>query len=76
MSKQDQVIEILAKIANKEKSNIKPEHELVADLGLDSQKQLQLLIEMEAQLKIEIDDETAARMQKVGDILQYVGSKN
>ena len=74
-AKQEQVIEVLAKISKKEKSAIKPEHELAADLGIDSPKGLQLLMDLEDKLKIEIGDDDAARMNTVNDILTYVAAK-
>ena len=74
-AKQEQVIEVLAKISKREKSAIKPEHELAADLGIDSPKGLQLLMDLEDKLKIEIGDEDAARMNTVKDILDYVAAK-
>lgn len=75
MTKQETVIEVLAKVSKKEKTFIKPEHELAADLGIDSPKGLQLLMDLEDALKIEIGDEDAARMNTVKDILQYVDTR-
>jgi acyl carrier protein len=74
-AKQEQAIELLAKASKRDKSVIKPEHEIVADLGIDSKGQLGLLMDMEEQLKIEIGDEDAARMNTVNDILIYVATK-
>ncbi len=71
-AKTEQVYEVIAKVAKKEKSAIMPEHELLADLGIDSPKGLQLLMDLEEKLKIEIGDEDAARMNKVSDIIAYV----
>lgn len=73
--KQDLALDILASVSKKEKASITPEKNIVADLGLDSPKQLQLLAEMEDKLHIEISDEEAARMNTVGDILACVASK-
>jgi len=73
--RQDQIYEVIAKIAKKEKSAIKPEQELAADLGIDSPKGLQLLMELEEKFRIEITDDEAARMNTVGDIVKFVDSK-
>ena len=70
--KQEQLRDIIAAIARKPKSEIKPEHELVADLKLDSPMQLQLLMDVEEKLNVEVSDEEAARMTKVADILAHV----
>jgi acyl carrier protein len=75
MTRQEQVLEVLAKVCKKEQAAIQPEHELAADLGIDSPKGLQLLAELEDRLKIEISDEDAARMNTVNDILTFVKDK-
>jgi acyl carrier protein len=46
--------------------------ELVANLGLDSAKALELLVELEESLDIEIGDDDAARLNTVGDIYAYL----
>ena len=75
-TKQEIALEVLANVSGKPlPSPLKPETELTADLGIDSPKGLQLLMELEEKLKIEISDEEAARMATVGDLLTYVGSK-
>ena len=72
---QDTVLEVIAKISKKDKAAIKPEQELAADLGIDSPKGLQLLMDLEDKLHIEIGDDDAARMNTVNDILTYVAAK-
>jgi len=69
-----QVLDILAELSGKGAGEIEPQMELVADLGIDSPKALQLLVEIEERLGIEISDEDAAKMDKVGDILDYLAS--
>ena len=76
LPKQDLVIDVIAKVASKERSTIKPEQELTADLGIDSPKGLQLLMELEEKLQLEISDEEAARMATVGDVLNFVAAKS
>lgn len=73
--KQELALEVLAGVSKKDLGSLKAEQQLVADLGLDSPKQLQLLADMEDKLQIEIGDEDAARMNTVGDILNFVGTK-
>jgi acyl carrier protein len=72
---QEQVLDILAKVSRKDRSTIKPESELAGDLGIDSPRALQLLMDIEDTLQIEIGEEDAARMNTVGDILAYVAGK-
>lgn len=74
MSLRDTALAVVAKVSGKEMSELVPEAELVANLGMDSAKALELLVELEDQLGIEIPDEDAAKLNTVGDVLSYVGS--
>ncbi|HEX9736450.1 MAG TPA: acyl carrier protein [Thermoanaerobaculia bacterium] len=74
MDKREATLEILAQLSGMDFRALEPKMELVADLGIDSPKALQLLVEIEEKLGIEISDEDAARMDTVGDVLGYVGS--
>ncbi|MCK6471975.1 MAG: acyl carrier protein [Planctomycetes bacterium] len=76
MSKQDVALDVLAKVSGRARADLKPEMELVADLGIDSPKGLQLLAELEDTLKIEISDEDAAAMNTVADISNYAAKLN
>jgi acyl carrier protein len=67
-------IELLARLARKSPEELREEMELVADLGLDSPKALELLIELEESLNVEIDDAAVARLNTVGDVLGLVES--
>lgn len=75
MSMRDTALEILAKVSRKEPSALLPEAELVANLGMDSAKALEFLVELEDQLDIEIPDEDAAGLNTVGDVLDYLKSR-
>lgn len=69
--KTDKVLEVIAKLAETPLGQLKPETELVADLSIDSPKALQLLVELEDEVGVEISDEEAAKMNTVGDILDF-----
>lgn len=64
---------VLAEVSEKDPAELRPDMDLVADLGIDSPKALRLLVELEDRLGIEIEDEEAARMNTVGDVLAFVG---
>ena len=64
------ILSILAEISGTEAEDLHEGQELVADLGIDSPKALQLLVRLEDELEIEISDEDAAAMYTVGDILK------
>lgn len=70
-----EALEVISKLAGVPQDQLKPETELVADLGIDSPKALQLLVELEEALDIEISDEEAARMETVGDVLKFYESQ-
>lgn len=67
-------LEVLAEISGKDREALERPMDLTADLGIDSPKALQLLVDLEDRLEIEITDEHAAQMQTVGDVLDYVGA--
>ena len=72
MEKEAIALGVLAKVSGKGRETLKPEMELVADLGIDSPKGLQLLAELEDALKIEISEDDAMKLNSVGDILALV----
>ena len=65
-------LELLAEVADVDPASLRPETELVADLGIDSPKALLLLVKIEDRFDIEIDDETVAEMKTVGEVLEAV----
>lgn len=71
MTAKDTVRQVIAKLSGKEPEALQPEMELVSDLGIDSPKALELLVELEEALGVEISDEDAAAMETVGDIEAY-----
>ncbi len=62
---------VLARASGRSEGDLRAELDLVADLGIDSPKQLELLIELEEALNVEISDEDAAALETVGDVLDY-----
>jgi acyl carrier protein len=72
MSNRDTALDVLSRVSGVEPKEIRPEMDLTTDLGIDSPKALQLLVDLEDRLSIEISDEDAATMETVGDVLTYV----
>ena len=72
MSVTETALEVIARISGTDRSRLTPDLELVANLGFDSAKALELLVTLEEKLGIEIEDEDAARLNTVGDILTYL----
>lgn len=71
---QAQALDVLAKLSGVAVADLSPKLELVADLGIDSPKALELLVDLEDALGIEIEDEQAAKMETVADVLDFAGS--
>ncbi len=74
MNRSETAISIIARITDRPAESIVPEMELVADLDMDSANALELLVELEDHLGMEIDDEDAANMNTVGDVLATIES--
>jgi acyl carrier protein len=72
MSLKETTLAVIAKVSKIDVAGIRPDMDLVADLGFDSAKALELLVELEEALGIEVSDEQAARLNSVGDILSIV----
>lgn len=65
-------LETIARLSDRPPEELRPEMDLMVDLGIDSPKALELLIEIEEKLDLVISDEDAAGLDTVGDILDYV----
>ncbi|HVS12656.1 MAG TPA: phosphopantetheine-binding protein [Thermoanaerobaculia bacterium] len=74
MDKREVAAGVLARLGGVPAGELRPEMELVADLGIDSPKALELLVELEEALGVEISDEDAARMETVGDVFDYAAA--
>lgn len=72
MTKEETALEIIAQVSRVDVASVSPESELVAHLGIDSPRALQLMVELEDRLEIEIEDEEVASFRTVGDILAAV----
>lgn len=74
MNRREIAISVIARITGVPEESLAPEMELVADLDMDSAKALELVVELEDHLEIEIDDDDAAEMNTVGDVLATIAS--
>ena len=75
MDIKDKALEVVAGISGRQASDLRADMDLVADLNIDSPKALELLVELEDKLEIEISDEDAAKLNTIGDILDYLGAQ-
>ena len=67
--KEKKVLEIVARVAKRDLASLKPELQLVADLGIDSPKALQLMCDLEEELKIEVPEDAIGKIVTVADVL-------
>jgi long-chain acyl-CoA synthetase len=66
------VLDEIARHARTSAGDIQRESRLYQDLGLDSLQAIELLLFLDHQLGVTLDDETAARVQTVGQLLDEV----
>ncbi len=74
MPNKDLVLAVIAEVSGAASAELTPDQHLVADLGIDSPKALQLLVELEDRLGVEISDEDAAKLETVRDVLTLLGA--
>ena len=70
-ARRNTALAVLARVADKPQDEISSDMKLVGDLGIDSPKALELLLELEEALGIEISDEDASAMETVRDVIAY-----
>ena len=66
------VVEEIARLARVSVTDIEPESRLFDDLGLDSLQAIELLLYLDHSLGVSLDDETAGRIETVGQLLDEV----
>ena len=63
---------IVAKELNVEPEKVTMETDLVEDLGADSLDAVELIMAIEDEFGIQVDDEMAQQIRKVGDIVEFL----
>ena len=66
---------LLVEQMNIEEADIKPESELVSDLGINSLELADLIFSCESTFNIEIDEEDYKKFLTVGDVVAYLEEK-
>jgi acyl carrier protein len=66
------ILTLVAEAAGKPVDEIKLDHELVNDLGLDSLGVVELVMKAEDEFKIVIPDDDAQKLKKVGQVIEYI----
>ena len=68
----ERVQAIIANELGIEKEKVTLESRLAEDLGADSLDAVELIMAIEDEFGIELDDETAQNVRKVGDLVSYI----
>jgi len=72
MEIQEKIVTILAKHTSSDRSALLPNKDLKLDLGLDSLDVAEIVYEMEQTFGITITDESAERIRKISDTVDFV----
>ncbi len=71
-SVEERVVNIVAEQLGVEKDKIKRESNFVNDLGADSLDTVELVMELEEEFDINIPDESAEKIQTVGEAISHI----
>jgi acyl carrier protein len=75
MEIQEKLATILAKHTSADRSTFTPKKDLKLDLGLDSLDVAEIVFEMEETFGIHIPDDSAERIQKISDTVDFIHEK-
>ncbi len=75
MAVADKVKSIIAEQLGVKIEEVTPEASFIDDLGADSLDTVELIMALEEEFNVEIPDEDAEKMTKVGDAIKYVEEK-
>ena len=71
-TQEEPLLEILARLSGRPVPELRPEHDLATDLGLDSLEAIEVLLFVEAHYGITVPDAAAERVRTVADALQLL----
>ena len=72
---EQKVKDIIVEQLSVEADQINADAKFIEDLGADSLDTVELVMAFEEEFSIEVPDEEAEKLQKVGDVISYVESK-
>ncbi len=75
MEIQDKLIDILTKHTSMSRADVTPDKHLKLDLGLDSLDVAEMVYEIEETFGITISDDSAERIQKISDTVDFIYEK-
>jgi len=72
MAVEDKMIDIIVEQLSVDRDKVVPGASFVDDLGADSLDLVELIMAMEEEFDLEIDDEQAQKILKVGDAISHI----
>jgi acyl carrier protein len=69
---EDKVKEIIVEQLGVDIAQVQPEASFIDDLGADSLDTVELVMAFEEEFNLEIPDEAAEKIKKVGDAISYI----
>ena len=72
---EQRVKEIIVNQLNVNEEQITPTASFLDDLGADSLDTVELIMAFEEEFGVEVPDEDAEKLQKVGDVVKYIEEK-
>ena len=72
---QEKVVDIIVKHSSIDRSSVTPDKHLKLDLGLDSLDVAEMVYEIEETFGITIADESADKIQKISDTVEFIYGK-
>ncbi len=75
MSLTNRLAEIIVEQLGVSPEEISPEASFMDDLGADSLDIVELVMAMEAEFDIEIPDDDASQLERIGDAISYVEAR-
>jgi acyl carrier protein len=72
---EERVKEIIVEQLSVNPEQVTPEASFIDDLGADSLDTVELVMAFEEEFNVEVPDEDAEKLQKVGDVISYIKEK-
>jgi acyl carrier protein len=72
---EERVKEIIVEQLGVNPEQVTPEASFIDDLGADSLDTVELVMAFEEEFNVEVPDEDAEKLQKVGDVISYIKEK-
>jgi acyl carrier protein len=69
---QERVMKVVSKVLNVDPNMVEPTSNFVFDLGAESTQSIQLVAAFEDEFQVEMDNESALKVQTVGDAVNFI----